>query len=178
MKLTMKRFLTISILFLTATMTMSAAKLTINRIDPTDWFVGMKNPTSGDMSVMMNSITAAQSSQKFIYRGWEVQTEGNPLAHCILRGYVDKFGRSHPNYHYEDLENVLEAYQKDPSLKNPTIIVDTNHSNLGRFRIGIERTVQAILKFLRTLLCGNVKSVLMSNTMHWAFDVRQVDLVR
>ena len=94
--------------------------------------VGMKNPTAGDLSVMMNSITAAQSSQKFIYRGWEVQTEGNPLAHCILRGYVDKFGRSHPNYHYEDLENVLEAYQKDPGLKNPTIIVDTNHNNSGK----------------------------------------------
>ena len=94
--------------------------------------VGMKNPTAGDMSVMMNSIIAAQSSQKFIYRGWEVQTEGNPLAHCILRGYVDKFGRSHPNYHYEDLETVLESYQKDPSLKNPTVIVDTNHNNSGK----------------------------------------------
>ena len=94
--------------------------------------VGMKNPTAGDMSVMMNSITAAQSSQKFIYRGWEVQTEGNPLAHCILRGYVDKFGRSHPNYHYEDLETVLESYQKDPNLKNPTVIVDTNHNNSGK----------------------------------------------
>lgn len=94
--------------------------------------VGMKNPTAGDMSVMMNSITAAQSPQKFIYRGWEVETEGNPLAHCILRGYVDKFGRSHPNYHYEDLELVLESYKKDPSLVNPTVIVDCNHNNSGK----------------------------------------------
>ena len=94
--------------------------------------VGMKNPTAGDLSVMMNSITAAQSPQKFIYRGWEVETNGNPLAHCILRGYVDKFGRSHPNYHYEDLEAVFEAYQKDPALKNPTVIVDCNHNNSGK----------------------------------------------
>lgn len=94
--------------------------------------VGMKNPTAGDMSVMMNSITAAQSPQKFIYRGWEVETEGNPLAHCILRGYVDKFGRSHPNYHYEDLELVFESYKKDPSLVNPTVIVDCNHNNSGK----------------------------------------------
>ena len=94
--------------------------------------VGMKNPTAGDLSVMMNSVTAAQSSQKFIYRGWEVQTDGNPLTHCILRGYVDKFGRSHPNYHYEDLETVLELYNKDQSLKNPSVLIDTNHNNSGK----------------------------------------------
>ena len=93
---------------------------------------GMKNPTGGDLSVMMNSITAAQSAQKFIYRGWEVRTKGNPLAHSIMRGYVDKFGRSHPNYHYEDLLNVLELYNKDESLVNPAIIVDTNHNNSGK----------------------------------------------
>ncbi|MBO7450558.1 MAG: 3-deoxy-7-phosphoheptulonate synthase [Clostridiales bacterium] len=94
--------------------------------------VGMKNPTAGDLSVMMNSVTAAQSPQKFIYRGWEVQTDGNPLTHCILRGYVDKFGRSHPNYHYEDLETVLELYNKDQSLKNPSVLIDTNHNNSGK----------------------------------------------
>lgn len=93
---------------------------------------GMKNPTAGDLSVMMNSITAAQSEQKFIYRGWEVKTDGNPYAHAILRGYVDNFGRSHPNYHYEDLEAVLELYNKNPDLVNPTVIVDTNHSNSGK----------------------------------------------
>ncbi len=93
---------------------------------------GMKNPTAGDLSVMMNSITAAQSSQKFIYRGWEVKTNGNPLAHAILRGYVDAFGRSHPNYHYEDLEQVCELYGKNPSLSNPAVIVDCNHNNSGK----------------------------------------------
>lgn len=94
--------------------------------------VGMKNPTAGDLSVMMNSISASQSRQKFIYRGWEVKTEGNPLAHSILRGYVDKFGHSHPNYHYEDLENVLRLYENNPELKNPAVIVDTNHNNSGK----------------------------------------------
>ena len=93
---------------------------------------GMKNPTGGDLSVMMNAITAAQSKQKFIYRGWEVKTGGNPMAHCILRGYVDRFGRNHPNYHYEDLRDVLDMYRQDPTLKNPAVIVDTNHSNSGK----------------------------------------------
>lgn len=93
---------------------------------------GMKNPTAGDLSVMMNSITAAQSSQKFIYRGWEVKTNGNPLAHAILRGYVDAFGRSHPNYHYEDLEQVCELYNKNQGLANPAVIVDCNHNNSGK----------------------------------------------
>ncbi len=90
---------------------------------------GMKNPTSGDISIMMNSITAAQSKQKFLYRGWEVTTEGNPLAHAILRGYVDAFGRSHSNYHYEDLRNLIDCYEKDSNLKNPAVIVDCNHAN-------------------------------------------------
>jgi 3-deoxy-7-phosphoheptulonate synthase len=92
---------------------------------------GMKNPTGGDVSVMMNSITAAQSEQTFIYRGWEVETTGNPLAHAILRGYVDNFGRSHPNYHYEDLENLLTEYQKT-KLENPAVIVDCNHNNSAK----------------------------------------------
>jgi len=92
---------------------------------------GMKNPTGGDISVMMNSIIAAQSPQTFVYRGWEVETDGNPLAHAILRGYVDKFGRNHPNYHYEDLRNLLDEYEKT-DLKNPSVIVDCNHSNSGK----------------------------------------------
>ena len=93
--------------------------------------VGMKNPTAGDISVMMNSIAAAQSPQEFIYRNWEVRTTGNPLAHAILRGYVDSFGRSHPNYHYENLRNLLKLYQES-GLENPAVIVDTNHSNSGK----------------------------------------------
>ena len=92
---------------------------------------GMKNPTGGALSVMMNAITAAQSPQEFIYRGWEVRTKGNPLAHAILRGYVDKFGRSHPNYHYEDLQTVMELYAKEGQA-NPAVIIDTNHSNSGK----------------------------------------------
>ena len=93
--------------------------------------VGMKNPTSGDLSVMMNSMLAAQSSHTFIYRGWEVTSEGNPYAHAILRGYVDFAGRNVSNYHYEDLLRVNELYQKS-NLKNPSIIVDTNHNNSGK----------------------------------------------
>ncbi|MBQ6399643.1 MAG: 3-deoxy-7-phosphoheptulonate synthase [Clostridia bacterium] len=93
--------------------------------------VGMKNPTAGDISVMMNSIAAAQSPQEFIFRTWEVRTAGNPLAHAILRGYVDVFGRSHPNYHYENLRELLRLYQES-GLSNPAAIVDTNHSNSGK----------------------------------------------
>ena len=93
--------------------------------------VGMKNPTGGDMAVMMNSITAAQSKHTFIYRGWEVQTSGNPYAHAILRGYVDYAGRSISNYHYEDLLRVSELYEES-GLANPSVIVDTNHNNSGK----------------------------------------------
>ena len=93
--------------------------------------VGMKNPTGGDLSVMMNSIVAAQSSHTFIYRGWEVTSQGNPYAHAILRGYVDYAGRSASNYHYEDLLRVEELYEKS-NLTNPSVIVDTNHNNSGK----------------------------------------------
>ena len=93
--------------------------------------VGFKNPTSGDISVMMNSIKAAQGAHTFLYRGWEVESRGNPLAHSILRGYVDKFGKPHANYHYEDLEMLCAAYDA-AGLKNPAVIVDTNHSNSGK----------------------------------------------
>ena len=93
--------------------------------------VGMKNPTGGDLSVMMNSITAAQSGHMFIYRGWEVESMGNPYAHAILRGYVDKHGQTFPNYHYEDLMQLYELYQ-ETNLKNPSVIIDTNHSNSGK----------------------------------------------
>ena len=93
--------------------------------------VGMKNPTGGDLSVMMNSVVAAQSSHTFIYRGWEVTSEGNPYAHAILRGYLDYAGRSVSNYHYEDLLRVNEMYQKS-NLVNPSVLVDTNHNNSGK----------------------------------------------
>ena len=93
--------------------------------------VGMKNPTGGDLSVMMNSIVAAQSSHTFIYCGWEVTSDGNPYSHAILRGYVDYAGRSVSNYHYEDLLRVEELYEKS-NLKNPSVIVDTNHNNSGK----------------------------------------------
>ena len=93
--------------------------------------VGMKNPTSGDFSVMLNSCIAAQSSHTFLYRGYEVTTDGNPLAHTILRGAVNKHGQSIPNYHYEDLERLHEKYSL-LGLKNPACIVDANHSNSGK----------------------------------------------
>ena len=93
--------------------------------------VGMKNPTSGDLSVMLNSIRAAQGSHTFLYRGWEVESAGNPLAHAILRGYVDERGHSHPNYHYEDLQSLCEIYTEQ-DFKNPALIVDCNHANSGK----------------------------------------------
>ena len=93
--------------------------------------VGLKNPTSGDLSVMMNSITASQHAHTFVYAGWEVESKGNPLAHAILRGLVDKNGHSIPNYHFEDLQNLCDLYAKC-SLKNPGVIVDANHANSGK----------------------------------------------
>lgn len=93
--------------------------------------VGMKNPTSGDLSVMLNSIKAAQLSHTFLYRGWEVETEGNPLCHAILRGSVNKRGRSVQNYHYEDLILLHELYS-ERNLMNPAVIVDVNHNNSNK----------------------------------------------
>ena len=93
--------------------------------------VGMKNPTSGDLSVMLNSVIAAQHSHTFIYRGCDVETSGNPLAHTILRGGVDKYGQTIPNYHYEDLMRLYDLYSKK-DLQNPAVIVDVNHSNSGK----------------------------------------------
>lgn len=93
--------------------------------------VGMKNPTGGDLAVMMNAMKAAQSSHTFIYRGWEVVSAGNPYTHAILRGYVDYTGRSTSNYHYEDLLRVSELYEES-GLANPSVIVDTNHNNSGK----------------------------------------------
>ncbi|MBU3100049.1 MULTISPECIES: 3-deoxy-7-phosphoheptulonate synthase [Clostridium] len=93
-----------------------------------DMPVGMKNPTGGDLTVMLNSIKAAQGAHTFIYSGWQVETSGNPLAHAVLRGAVDSYGKNIPNYHYEDLINIAKEYEKQKFL-NPSIIVDTNHAN-------------------------------------------------
>lgn len=110
--------------------------------------VGMKNPTSGDISVMLNSITAAQHSHTFIYRGWEVVTSGNDLAHAILRGSVDKHGKTHPNYHYEDLINLYDAYSTC-NLQNMGVIVDTNHSNSGKKYLEQIRIAKEVLHSCR-----------------------------
>ena len=107
--------------------------------------VGMKNPTAGDISVMMNSITAAQHSHAFLYRGWEVKSTGNPYAHAILRGYVDELGNSYPNYHYEDLSHLAATYAARPDLANPSVIVDTNHANSGKKYLEQIRIAKEIL---------------------------------
>ena len=93
--------------------------------------VGMKNPTSGDYSVMMNSVFAAQHPHTFTYRGWEVDTTGNPYTHVILRGSVNKYGITIPNYHYEDIKRVIKMYPRD-KYQNPAIVIDCNHSNSGK----------------------------------------------
>ncbi|HIZ23258.1 MAG TPA: 3-deoxy-7-phosphoheptulonate synthase [Candidatus Blautia faecigallinarum] len=103
-------------------------RLTVSGMDVP---AGMKNPTSGDLSVMLNSVVAAQGAHRFIYRSWEVETTGNPLAHTILRGAVNKHGEAIPNYHYEDLRLLWEKYQ-EKNLVNPAVIVDTNHSNSNK----------------------------------------------
>ena len=110
--------------------------------------VGMKNPTGGDISVMMNSIKAGQSSHMFLYRGWEVKSKGNPLCHAILRGYMDKHGKTHPNYHYEDLIGLYETYQKS-GLANPAVLIDTNHANSGKQFLEQPRIAKEVLHSCR-----------------------------
>ncbi len=106
--------------------------------------VGMKNPTSGDLSVMMNAITAAQNEHDFIYRGWEGHSFGNPYAHAILRGYVNRQGVIHPNYHYETLRYLTELYGKR-ELANPGVIIDCNHSNSGKDPLQQPRIMKEVL---------------------------------
>jgi 3-deoxy-7-phosphoheptulonate synthase len=103
-------------------------RLTISGLDVPS---GMKNPTSGDLEVMLNSVQAAQLPHVFVYNGWEVKTPGNPLTHCILRGAVNHYGSNIPNYHYEDLMRLAEVYKKR-NLLYPAIIVDTNHANSNK----------------------------------------------
>ena len=110
--------------------------------------VGMKNPTSGDIRIMLNSIKAAQSPHTFIYRNWEVETTGNPHAHAILRGYVDSDGKPHANYHYEDLKRLCELY-KEYNLENPAIIVDCNHDNSGKQYLEQIRIAKEVLHSMK-----------------------------
>lgn len=110
--------------------------------------VGMKNPTSGALSVMFNSIQAAQAKQTFIYRGWEVNTDGNPLCHAILRGATNKHNQNIPNYHYEDLRLCFDMYM-ERGLQNPAVIVDTNHSNSGKKYLEQIRIANEILHSMR-----------------------------
>ena len=118
--------------------------------------VGMKNPTSGDISVMLNSIMAAQHPHTFIYRGWEVDTTGNPLAHAILRGYVNKHGESMPNYHFEELERLYNAYTAK-GLQNMALIVDANHANSGKKYQEQPRICKEVLHSCRH--SGEIKSI-------------------
>ena len=110
--------------------------------------VGMKNPTGGNLGVMMNALQAAQSPQTFIYRNWEVESRGNLLSHAILRGYVDARGNNHPNYHYEDLEILCGLYAGS-GLRNPAVIVDTNHSNSGKKYLEQIRIAKEVLHSTR-----------------------------
>lgn len=110
--------------------------------------VGMKNPTSGDFSIMLNAIKAAQSGHTFLYRGWEVESQGNELAHAILRGSVNKHGINHANYHYEDLITLHDMYCID-GFKNPGVIVDTNHSNSGKKYLEQIRIANEVLHAMR-----------------------------
>lgn len=105
---------------------------------------GMKNPTSGDFSVMLNSVYAAQQSHQFVYRGYEVKTGGNKLAHVVLRGSVNQFGINRPNYHYEDLTRLISMYN-DMDLANPACIIDANHSNSSKQYLEQIRIVKEIL---------------------------------
>ncbi len=106
--------------------------------------VGMKNPTSGDFNILMNAILAAQSSHTFIYRGWEATSPGHPHAHAILRGYMDKHGNSHPNYHYEDIELLCDFYDSR-TLMNPAVIIDTNHCNSNKNPFQQPRIINDVL---------------------------------
>lgn len=119
--------------------------------------VGMKNPTCGDISVMLNSIKTAQNKHMFIYRGWEVESNGNDMAHAILRGSVDKHGNTHPNYHYEDLRKLYDLYCNENYL-NPSVIIDTNHSNSGKKYLEQPRIVKEVLHTMK-LNCDIKKMV-------------------
>jgi len=107
---------------------------------------GMKNPTGGDLTVMINAIHAAQHKHSFLYRGWAVHSYGNPYAHAVLRGFTNNRGRSVPNYHYEDVMNVIELYEGS-GLSNPGVIIDTNHANSGKNPFEQPRIVREVMSY-------------------------------
>ncbi len=125
---------------------------------------GMKNPTSGDLSVMLNSVHAAQGRHTFIYRGWEVKTDGNPLTHVVLRGAVNKYGSCIPNYHYEDLQHLMTMYH-EKKLLNPAAIIDANHSNSNKQYEQQVRIVKEVLhsRRLDSDIRGLVKGVMVES---------------
>lgn len=129
-----------------------------------DVAAGMKNPMSGDISVMLNSVYAAQRPHSFIYRGWEVNTTGNELTHTVLRGAVNKHGNNVPNYHYEDLNRLLEMYGT-MDLKYPACVIDANHSNSGKqFRQQIRITKEVMhSRKLNADIHGLVKGVMIES---------------
>ncbi len=136
-------------------------RLTISGMDCP---AGMKNPTSGDFSVMLNSCVAAQGSHTFLYRAYEAHTSGNPLAHTILRGAVNKHGQSIPNYHYEDLVRLLEMYN-ERELANPAAIVDANHANSNKLYYEQPRIVREVLhsRSVNSDIAGLVKGVMIES---------------
>jgi len=136
-------------------------RLTVSGLDVP---AGMKNPTSGDLTVMLNSVKAAQAPHVFSYNGWEVRTSGNPYAHCILRGAVNQYGQNIPNYHYEDLIRLSEAYLEG-GYKNPAIIVDTNHANSNKKYLEQPRIAREVLESRRysTTICKLVKGLMIES---------------
>ena len=136
-------------------------RLTISGIDVP---AGMKNPTSGDLEVMLNSVQAAQMPHVFVYNSWEVKTSGNALTHCILRGYVDQYGTNFPNYHYEDLKRLSETYKKR-NLSHPAIIVDTNHANSNKKFAEQPRIAKEVMRSRQNskTLRNNVKGLMIES---------------
>ncbi len=136
-------------------------RLTASAIDVP---VGMKNPTSGDLLIMMNSIMAAQKGHTFIYRGWEVESKGNPYAHAILRGGMNMLGENIANYHYEDLMKVYQSYQ-EKNLKNPSVIIDANHANSNKNYLEQMRIAKDVLHSRRMSkdICGIVKGIMIES---------------
>ena len=126
--------------------------------------VGMKNPTSGDYSVMLNAIMAAQHSHTFVYRGWEAVSQGNPFAHAILRGYVNKHGQSQPNYHFEELTRLHNMYV-EKGLKNMAVIIDCNHNNSGKQYLEQIRITREVLHSRRNSpeICRMVKGIMIES---------------
>lgn len=136
-------------------------RLTVSGLDIP---VGMKNPTSGDINVMLNSVQAGQAPHVFIYRGYEVKTSGNPYVHCILRGAMNHYGHYVPNYHYEDMSRLVEMYKKR-DLKFPAIIVDTNHANSGKRFEEQPRIAKEVIRSIRNsrALKGIVKGLMIES---------------